>query len=95
MKRLITLMILLLFCMTGGIVFTIGQREEVYPSGEIELMVQWSVGGATDIVFRTFRMVLPKYLRVLLIVVNRPGGGNVPGYVETMQRKPDGYYYVA
>ncbi|MGQ9616888.1 MAG: tripartite tricarboxylate transporter substrate binding protein [Spirochaetota bacterium] len=40
-------------------------------------------------------MVLPKYLRVPLIVVNRPGGGAVPGYVEAMQKKPDGYYYVA
>ncbi|MGQ9616889.1 MAG: hypothetical protein ACUVWJ_10880 [Spirochaetota bacterium] len=54
MKRLIVLIIVVLLCMTGGIVFAAGEKEEVYPSREIELMVPWSVGGATDIVFRTF-----------------------------------------
>ncbi len=72
-----------------------GEKEEAYPSREIELMVPWSVGGGTDIVFRTFQMVLPKYLRVPVIVVNRPGGGAVPGYAEAMTKKPDGYYFVA
>jgi len=95
MKKLITVILLLFFCLTVGIVLAEGQKEEVYPSREIEIMVPWSVGGATDIVFRTFQMVLPKYLPVPVIVVNRPGGGAVPGYAEAMKKKPDGYYYVA
>jgi tripartite-type tricarboxylate transporter receptor subunit TctC len=73
---------------------TDGQSAE-YPSREIEVMVPWSVGGSTDIVYRTFLMVLPKYLKAPVIVVNRPGGGAVPGYAEAMKKKPDGYYYVA
>jgi len=95
MKKLMILILVLFFCLTGTIVLAEGQKEEEYPSREIELMVPWSVGGATDIVFRTFQMVLPKYLKVPVIVVNRPGGGAVPGYTEAMQKKPDGYYYVA
>jgi tripartite-type tricarboxylate transporter receptor subunit TctC len=66
-----------------------------YPDREIELMVPWSVGGATDTVFRTFQTVLPKYLKVPIIIVNRPGGGAVPGYAEAMKKKPDGYYSLA
>jgi tripartite-type tricarboxylate transporter receptor subunit TctC len=95
MKKTIILLLVLFLVSTGGVLFAEGQREEVFPSREIELMVPWSVGGSTDIVFRTFQMVLPKYLKAPVIVVNRPGGGAVPGYAEAMGKKPDGYYYVA
>lgn len=69
--------------------------QEVYPSREIELMIPWSIGGGTDITFRTFISILPKYLKVPVIIVNRPGGGAVPGYAEAMKNKPDGYYILA
>lgn len=70
-------------------------RAADYPSREIELMIPWSVGGSTDIVFRTFLAVLPKYLKAPVIIVNRPGGGAVPGYAEAMTKKADGYYFLA
>lgn len=66
-----------------------------YPDREIEIMVPWAVGGSTDVVYRTFATVLPKYLKVQTIIVNRPGGGAVPGYAEAMQKKADGHYFVA
>ena len=66
-----------------------------YPDREIELMVPWGVGGSTDIVFRTFVSVLPKHLKAPVIIVNRPGGGAVPGYAEAMKKKNDGYYFLA
>ena len=71
------------------------QAEDKYPSREIELMIPWGVGGATDTVFRTFLTVLPKYLPAPVIIVNRPGGGAVPGYAEAMKKKADGYYCLA
>jgi len=73
----------------------LAEAKEQYPSREIELMIPWGVGGATDVVFRTFLTVLPKYLKVPVIIVNRPGGGAVPGYTEAMKKKPDGYYSLA
>ena len=78
----------------GGL-YGVAEGAEEYPSREIELMVAWGAGGATDIVFRTFQVVLPKYLKAPVIIVNRPGGGAVPGYVEAMKKKPDGYYCMA
>jgi tripartite-type tricarboxylate transporter receptor subunit TctC len=73
----------------------IAEAKDTYPSREIELMIPWGVGGATDVVFRTFLTVLPKYLKVPVLIVNRPGGGAVPGYTEAMKKKPDGYYALA
>lgn len=87
---------LVLFALISFVLgFSESQTQEVYPSREIELMIPWSVGGATDTVFRTFITVLPKYLKVPVIIVNRPGGGAVPGYAEAMKKKPDGYYILA
>ena len=76
-------------------VLGIAEAKDTYPSREIELMIPWGVGGATDVVFRTFLTVLPKYLKVPVIIVNRPGGGAVPGYTEAMKKKADGYYALA
>ena len=95
MKRSIVLLLALSLALVGGALFAEGAKEEAYPFREIELMVPWSVGGSTDVVFRTFQMILPKYLKAPVIVVNRPGGGAVPGYAEAMTKKPDGYYIVA
>jgi tripartite-type tricarboxylate transporter receptor subunit TctC len=80
----------LVVCLLG-----VAEAKEKYPSREIELMIPWSAGGATDVCFRTFTSVLPKYLKAPVIIVNRPGGGAVPGYTEAMKKKPDGYYCLA
>ncbi len=69
--------------------------EDEYPTREIELMVPWGAGGATDIVFRTFASVVPEYLGSSIIIDNKPGGAAVPGYTEALQRRGDGYYFVA
>jgi tripartite-type tricarboxylate transporter receptor subunit TctC len=76
----------------AGLADLVEAKKEKYPSREIELMIPWGVGGATDTVFRTFLNVLPKYLSAPVIIVNRPGGGAVPGYTEAMKKRPDGYY---
>jgi tripartite-type tricarboxylate transporter receptor subunit TctC len=75
--------------------FAEGKQEEKFPSREVEIMVAWAAGGATDIVFRTLSPVIPKYLGVPIIITNKPGGAAVPGYVEAMTKKPDGHYIVA
>jgi tripartite-type tricarboxylate transporter receptor subunit TctC len=86
----------LLVMMVAGFGFGVSDAvAQDYPSREIEIMIPWSVGGSTDTTFRTFLTILPKYLKAPVIIVNRPGGGAVPGYAEAMQKKPDGYYFVA
>ena len=80
--------------MAAALVANMASADE-YPNREIELMIPWGVGGSTDIVFRTMLGVLPKYLKQPVIIVNRPGGGAVPGYTEASTKKADGYYTLA
>lgn len=72
-----------------------GTKEAKYPEREIEIMIPWSAGGATDVTFRVFSGVIQKYLGVPMIITNKPGGAAVPGYVEALTKKPDGHYLVA
>ena len=90
------LLVLLVVTLLPAFAFAGGAGEErPYPSREIEIMIPWGVGGATDIAFRTFMSVLPKYLGAPVIIVNRPGGAAVPGYTEALTKRADGYYFVA
>ncbi|MFA5851696.1 MAG: tripartite tricarboxylate transporter substrate binding protein [Spirochaetales bacterium] len=66
-----------------------------FPEREIEIMVPWAAGGATDVMARIFAPVIQKYLGVPILITNKPGGAAVPGYVEAMTKKNDGYYIVA
>jgi len=63
-----------------------------YPSKPVEIIVPWSAGGATDVLFRALAAVFPKYANnQQLIVKNVPGGGSVMGFMEAMYAPPDGY----
>lgn len=75
--------------------FAEGQQEVKFPEREIEIMVPWAAGGATDVTFRVFSGVIQKYLGVPILISNKPGGAAVPGYVEAMTKKADGHYLVA
>ncbi|GAB4363564.1 MAG: tripartite tricarboxylate transporter substrate binding protein [Spirochaetales bacterium] len=88
------LAMVLFLCTTLGIGAE-GKQEEKFPSREVEIMIPWAAGGATDTVFRTFVPVIKKYLGVPIIITNKPGGAAVPGYVEALTKKPDGHYIVA
>ena len=84
-----------LFVLAATVLPAEGTKEEVFPSREIEIMVPWAAGGATDVVFRTFTSVIPKYLGQQIIIVNKPGGAAVPGYAEALTKSNDGHYMVA
>uniref|UniRef100_A0A7C3RPZ5 Tripartite tricarboxylate transporter substrate binding protein n=1 Tax=Dictyoglomus thermophilum TaxID=14 RepID=A0A7C3RPZ5_DICTH len=63
-----------------------------YPRRPVQIIVPWSAGGATDVLFRAIASVFPKYANGQPLVVNNiPGGGAVPGTIEFLRAKPDGY----
>lgn len=63
-----------------------------YPTKEVEIIVPWAAGGATDMLFRALTTVFPKHANGQpLLIKNIPGGGAVPGVVEFLKAKPDGY----
>lgn len=62
-----------------------------FPTKEVQIIIPWAAGGATDLIFRALAATTGKYLGKAVVVVNRPGGGGAVGYTEGMQAKPDGY----
>ena len=62
-----------------------------YPEKPIQLIVPYSAGGSTDVLARALAQVAPKYLPQPLVVVNKPGGGAIPGRVDVARSKADGY----
>ncbi|MEW6110563.1 MAG: tripartite tricarboxylate transporter substrate binding protein [Thermodesulfobacteriota bacterium] len=65
-----------------------------FPTKEVQIIVPWAAGGATDLIFRAVAAPTQKPLGKAVVVVNRPGGGGTVGYTEAAQAAPDGYTLV-
>jgi tripartite-type tricarboxylate transporter receptor subunit TctC len=62
-----------------------------YPSKPIQLVVPYSAGGSTDVLARAVAQVAAKHLPQPLVVVNKAGGGAIPGRLDVVRSAPDGY----
>jgi tripartite-type tricarboxylate transporter receptor subunit TctC len=62
-----------------------------YPEKPIQLIVPYGAGGSTDLLARAIAQVAPKYFPQPLVVVNKTGGGGIPGRVDVVRSNPDGY----
>src|SRR5512141_418652 len=62
-----------------------------YPDKPVQLIVPYGAGGSTDLLARAISTVAPKYFSQPLVVVNKPGGGAIPGRLDVKNAKPDGY----
>jgi tripartite-type tricarboxylate transporter receptor subunit TctC len=68
--------------------------QAAFPEKEVQIIIPWAPGGATDLVFRALAASSQKYLGQAIVIVNKAGGGGAVGYVEGMKAKPDGYTLV-
>jgi len=66
-----------------------------FPTKEVQIIIPWAAGGATDLIFRALAATTGKYLGKAVVVVNRPGGAGAVGFTEAMQARPDGYTLVS
>ncbi|AGA70106.1 hypothetical protein Desdi_2691 [Desulfitobacterium dichloroeliminans LMG P-21439] len=72
------------------------QEDATYPTRQIEMVVPAGPGGLTDLTARAAADYLSKKWSQPILVVNKPGAGNVTGLqYGLMQGKPDGYTVVA
>jgi tripartite-type tricarboxylate transporter receptor subunit TctC len=62
-----------------------------FPTKEVQIIIPYAAGGATDLVFRALGASTAKYLGKAVVVVNKPGGAGAVGVTEAMQARPDGY----
>ncbi|MGA2465402.1 MAG: tripartite tricarboxylate transporter substrate binding protein [Thermodesulfobacteriota bacterium] len=84
-KRIISILFVL------SLILTIPIHAAEFPTKEVQIIIPWAAGGATDLIFRALAATTGKYLGRAVVVVNRPGGGSAVGYTEGAQAKPDGY----
>ena len=66
-----------------------------YPNKPVTVIVPWSVGGSTDMVARVGAKILSDKWGVSVNVTAKPGGKGIPGTVEALSAKPDGYTLLA
>lgn len=70
--------------------------QSEYPTRQIEFVVPAGPGGLTDLSARVAAEYLSKKWKQPILVVNKPGAGNVTGLLYGLkQGKPDGYTVVA
>ena len=66
-----------------------------FPTKEVQIIIPWAAGGATDLIFRALAATTGKHLGKAVVIVNKPGGAGAVGYTEAAQAKPDGYTLVS
>ena len=89
MKRILFVLVVVL-----AFVAAIPVQAADFPEKEVQIIIPWAPGGATDLIFRALAASTEKYLGKAVVIVNKAGGGGAVGYVEGMKAKPDGYTLV-
>jgi tripartite-type tricarboxylate transporter receptor subunit TctC len=85
----------LVLMLAGAILLTaFGTAVAAYPDRPIQIVIPYSPGGSTDLLARTMGKVAPKYIPTPWMVVNKPGGSGMPGRLDVLRAKPDGYSVV-
>ena len=62
-----------------------------FPNKPMQLIVPYSAGGSTDVLARAIGQVSPRFFPQPMVVVNKAGGGGIPGRVEVVRVEADGY----
>jgi tripartite-type tricarboxylate transporter receptor subunit TctC len=62
-----------------------------YPNSQIRLIIPYSPGGGTDVIFRIFASYAEKELGTTIVPVNMPGANATIGAREVKNADPDGY----
>jgi tripartite-type tricarboxylate transporter receptor subunit TctC len=80
-----------LFLLVGFLVVITVPAQAAYPDKPIQLIVPYGAGGSTDVLARAITQVAPRFFPQPVVVVNKAGGGGIPGRVDVVKAKNDGY----
>jgi len=72
-------------------VWSPGTAQEIFPSRPITIVLPTNPGGSQDLSSRIVASQLENELGVSVVILNKPGGGQVVGAEYVRQLKPDGY----
>ena len=89
-KNILIYKMLLVAIIFGLVAGSVDCRADDFPNREIELVVCYSPGGSSDLMARIVGGKASEYLKVPVIIVNKPGaGGSVAA--EYVSKTDDGY----
>lgn len=91
MKRILSLVLMLVFVLALVSCGGEAKQEENYPTKAITLIIPYGAGGTTDLVGRQYAIALEKQLGQKITVVNQGGASGSVGTKTVLDAKPDGY----
>ncbi len=74
-----------------ALVASASTAQAAYPDKPIQVVVPYAAGGSTDLLARAVAQVAPRFIPQPLVVVNKAGGGAIPGRLDVARSKADGY----
>ena len=89
MKKLLVIAMVLVVLTTG--LFANGQKEENYPTRNINLVVPYGAGGTTDLTARSIANGMSQQLGVQINITNTPGASGATGTMSVLNAPVDGY----
>lgn len=75
----------------AGLLVTVSAAAQQYPAKQVTIVVPTNPGSGPDLLARLLAQKLPERWGQPVVVVNKPGAGNVIGIAEVAQAAPDGY----
>ncbi len=96
MKRILFVFIVMLLLLSSPL-FSAGEKEAQWPDPEktITVVVPYSAGGGTDLIFRPLVEQMKKFTEANIVVSNISGAGSSQGTNEVLSRPADGYTLLA
>ena len=89
MKKLLVIAMVLVVLTSG--LFANGQKEENYPTRNINLVVPYGAGGTTDLTARSIANGMAQQLGVQINITNTPGASGATGTMSVLNAPVDGY----
>jgi tripartite-type tricarboxylate transporter receptor subunit TctC len=69
----------------------LAMAQAAYPSRPVDIIVPYGPGGSTDLSTRMLAEFVKSKYRIIVNVINKPGGSTVPANLELYKAKSDGY----
>lgn len=88
--KILLIFFVTLMAITGGGIGS-GVGADIFPAREVELIVSWAAGGGTDMIARVVGPKVSEFLKVPVVVLNKPGASGSIGASFVISSPDDGY----
>ena len=91
MKRRLFISACALLALAMAFVTPARQADAAYPDRPITLIMPFGTGNAPDTTARIIAEYFQSKHGITMLIVSKPGGSGIPGLIDLLKAKPDGY----